>query len=753
MPTVTVRKIKYQSDNLDNYCILFVSEAGGKTFTVKGKFPLCMMYEGMRLEVTGSWKNDRNFGEFFSVDRFHIPSEMDRNTVMSLMDKFSNASPYTVRLILDHYKNDADLLYALEHEEELQKVSFLTVHGASELVAEWCSIRDRLQLNNLLQRSGVTNFQLRSLFGRFGSNLIQVMKERIWEFVLATGITPKDVRSIAHRLDLKFDLDVEIKTHILFLLKETHFSGHTCMRAATLFSSLQQSMGRPVAMEDFGKSLVCLRDTHQIFVDSDVTEGKVVYFYEYYKYEKESAGMLLQRAKQPSIMSRFRLAFGIDSKTSDEEAARTLVREYEQNQTLILSEEQREGLVNALCHNVSVLTGLPGTGKTTSLRVFVKIIQDAGLSSSLLLLAPTGIAARRMQEATSYFAFTIHRAFGAKGKKVEKRDSTYVGVVGDSLQENSTDWNWGFDPQAPHSADIIIIDESSMVDISLLYRILYCTRSTATLLFVGDDAQLPPVGSGYALRDLIQSRVFPTVQLVKIFRQEEASGIIPASHSVYQGEVPEFNSDFLLVPALNESDAHQRCLDLADDLHNQREEFQILSPRHKGSAGVTAFNESARELFNPAQRGTREKSIGKSTIREGDRVMVIRNDYDRGVSNGDVGKVVTIDGRQKSVSVLLYRPGSNLKIDIAFKEISSYLRLAYAFTVHKSQGLAFDHIILPLLDSFSFQLQRNLLYTAMTRGVKRVYLVGTETALKKAILNNKEQERVTFLKERLSDAA
>ena len=324
MSKVTVRKIKYQSDNLDNYCILEV--AGDSTyFTVKGKFPMCMMYEGMKMEIFGSWQNDRKYGEYFSVTRFYIPSEMDKEKVRSLLDHFSNVSPYTVRLLLDQYQNDADLLYALETEEELQKVGFLTVHGASELVAEWRSIRDRLQLNDFLQRSGMSNFQLKSLFGKFGSNLVGVMKDQIWEFVLATGITPKDVRSIAHKLDILFDLHVEIKTHILFLLKETRFSGHTCMRAATLFSSLQQSMERPLQMDDFGQALVCLRDTFQIYVDSDVAEGKVVYFYEYYKFENESSKMLMERAKKPSIMSRFRVAFGIDSNVSDEDAARNLV--------------------------------------------------------------------------------------------------------------------------------------------------------------------------------------------------------------------------------------------------------------------------------------------------------------------------------------------------------------------------------------------------------------------------------------------
>jgi hypothetical protein len=390
---------------------------------------------------------------------------------------------------------------------------------------------------------------------------------------------------------------------------------------------------------------------------------------------------------------------------------------------------------------------------TTLLRVVVKVLQDAGVS--FLLVAPTGIAAKRITSVTGAEASTIHRAFGARGARNEDgRESTYAGIVGDAVatvDADGSDEYWSFSTMRPHPARVVVVDESSMMDQHLLFRLLSCTVSGCRLVFVGDAAQLPSVGPGNVLRDLVSSEKFPVVDLREIFRQDEASDIVIAAHAINSGSVPTFEEgsrDFTFVEVRDEARVLETIIATVEKLYARRANFQVLSPRHKGILGVTNMNLRIRELLNPKTPGLREMRLGSETVREGDRVMVSKNNYRYEIFNGDVGKVTRLDERSKTVSVKIHGPPV-MQVQMPFRDAPEHLRLAYCVTIHKSQGQEYDVILMPWVGGFHFQLQRNLIYTAITRARKKVILVGHPEALKKAVQNNKIDARNTLFPGRL----
>jgi exodeoxyribonuclease V alpha subunit len=333
----------------------------------------------------------------------------------------------------------------------------------------------------------------------------------------------------------------------------------------------------------------------------------------------------------------------------------------------------------------------------------------------------------------------------------EVREATYEGIVGDSqLVVGVDDGEWGYDAKNPHPAQFIIADESSMIDQSLLYRILTCTLDTSKILLVGDAAQLPSVGPGNVLRDTIASGVFPVVSLTDIYRQEDTSDIVLAAHAIFNGKVPDAKpqSDFSLMPVADENAVLTTIVKIAQKLQATQKEFQILSPRHSGVVGVTSLNRELREALNPARIGGTEVKIGTGTIRLGDRVMVVKNNYKLKVFNGDIGNVIRIDLKAQDIEIELEDQSSTV-VRFTFQDAAGYIRLAYACSVHKAQGHEYDTVVMPLVASFQSQLQRNLLYTAVTRAKKKVILVGTHAAMEKAVANNREDERNTLFTQRL----
>jgi exodeoxyribonuclease V alpha subunit len=410
-------------------------------------------------------------------------------------------------------------------------------------------------------------------------------------------------------------------------------------------------------------------------------------------------------------------------------SSQEFLSDYEAFHAMKLSEAQKEAVEKLVTNRVLVLTGLPGTGKTTIVRAFVELFQKAGLSFALM--APTGIAAKKLSSVTGQQAFTVHRAL------------RYNGEV------------WGYNSQCKYSVGAVILDEASMVDQELFFRVLDALDPGTMLVIVGDDAQLPSVGPGSVLRELIQCPDIPTVRLTQIFRQSQESSIVTNSHRVNRGEVIEVGSaesDFRFISVSEEAKIADLVVSMASKLKSKDANFQVLSPKYEGIVGVDNLNSRLQEVLNPPSSTSKEFSRGNLRFRVGDRLMVIKNDYQLGVFNGDLGKLHRIT--RDCLEVVIYGGGEDLDKIVSFPvgDVLIKLRLAYVVTVHRSQGSEFDTVILPVVKSQGRMLQRNLFYTAITRAKKKVWVLGDFSAVQKAIDNDKVVLRNTGFGQAIHDS-
>ena len=456
--------------------------------------------------------------------------------------------------------------------------------------------------------------------------------------------------------------------------------------------------------KDLSKDLIeataRLQAKGKVFIDPDVG----VYLPTLFNFERRSAEYLAK------FMTP--LALEVDIKE--------FLTNYENIHQINLSEAQQDAVNKLLSNRVLVLTGGPGTGKTTIIKTFVELFDRAGVGFKLM--APTGIAAKRVAMVTGREAATIHRTFRFNGEE------------------------WGYSEWNKYPIGAVIIDEMSMVDQELFFRVVSSLEEGTILVFVGDDAQLPSVGPGSVLRDLVRCSAIPTVRLTQIFRQAQKSEIVVNSHRINQGEgilTGDDDSDFRFL-SLDDSRIPDLIVKMAAKLKERDANFQVLSPKYDGIVGVTNLNERLREVLNPPGSGKMEVSFGKLSFRVGDRLMVIKNDYKLGVYNGDMGKLVDIRSDFLRVRVHgLGEDGLDANVEIQKSDVLQKLRLAYAITVHKCQGSEFDTIILPMVREHGRMLQRNLFYTAVTRAKKKVWVLGDRGAVQRAIDNDKVVARNT----------
>jgi len=438
-----------------------------------------------------------------------------------------------------------------------------------------------------------------------------------------------------------------------------------------------------------------------------------VYLPSFWRYERDSAQILA------GFIAKSKLDIDLEHFISD----------YEKVNELTLSPAQKEGLSKLVENRVLVLTGLPGTGKTTLVRAFVRLFREAKLRH--ILMAPTGIAAKRLAGVTGTEAGTIHRTLGYDGD------------------------SWQYHANNKFTTDAVIVDEMSMVDQELFFRVLDALQNDTILVLVGDDAQLPSVGPGNVLRELVSCGSIPSVRLTQIFRQQHTSEIVVASPTINKGaslslerRPPE--SEFQFFHLMDEEKIVELVVQMAVKLKNKDANFQVLTPKHDGPVGVNNLNDKLREALNPSMMQPEWKE-GYLHVRVGDRVMVTKNNYNLGggqdkivVYNGDMGKLVAVERDHLKVRIHGVGQGSvDTLVSIPKADAAGMLRLAYAITVHKSQGSEFDNVIIPIVKSQGRMLQRNLLYTAVTRAKKKCWLLGDPFSVYKAIGNDKVVQRNT----------
>lgn len=695
--------------NGDFYVIRLYEEASQEAITARGNFyGLLQMCSGVPIELVGTWRKHPKYGNQFSVQSWepwakesgdvgkflHICVEGFAKKELAELVASLGVSAY--EKLSQGYEAVAKGLSLSNGSEDLQR----GVLGWERALA----VRD---LSALLKSGGLGALEIQAAMAKFGMEAAQVIQGNPFRLLEVIPDFPR-VDKLAMKMGLKTEDPRRMEGAALWAVREGALQGHLYLQRSEIPEALPRLFRQ--------HSLLALPD---IPVDGAVEKlvergalilesGTGVYLPDSYSYERRSAE-LLARMLAPATIN-------MDLKT--------FLESYERGNRIRLSEAQREAVERLAQNRVLVLTGLPGTGKTTAVRVLVRLFEETGVTFALM--APTGIAAKRLAAVTGKEASTIHRALGYDGE------------------------NWRLGPDNRYVVDAVIVDEMSMVDQELFYRLLSALRPDTILVLVGDDAQLPSVGPGNVLRELVASKI-PHVRLTQIFRQSEKGEIVFNSHRINRGEMPILHSakdqsEFKFVRMSDEDKIVDLIVNMAEKLKARNANFQVLSPKYDGTVGVNNLNDMLRDRLNPP--GPKEWQWGDRHFRWGDRLMVVQNDYKRGVYNGDMGKLVQID--REELKVRIHGVGANdpdVVVGFPFEIASERLKLAYAVSVHKSQGSEFDTIILPIVRSQGRMLQRNLLYTAVTRARKKVWLLGEEEAIRRAIGNNQVIRRNTVLAE------
>ena len=740
-----VHTVTYHKGNF--YILRMILDGDKSTVTVKGDVATPVQV-GTWFPFEAEWIKDPKYGNQLQIKKAPVlESTWDIKSVMNLLPP-QGVSEHLLWKIARRTGDDG-FVSALSDVALLKNI-LVSEEDVECVVSKWARLQTYMKALNFMTEAGIPSNKILAIWSVFDSDSEKVVSNCPWQLVRVSGITFEQADEISRKLAVPQDaghpnFSERVKWAIFASLHSITGTGHNYLTSGQIVDVVKSMVG-PVESSHIANGLASLHKEKVVIVDRNF-DKVAIYTPSSYLFESDSAKMLAQRLKYVPTQEYID-AISHTKGLSLVDSARKALEDWAQLSRLELSEDQKKGVLNGLVHPVSVLTGLPGTGKSTSLKAVVRILQDA--SVSFLLCAPTGIAAKRMEEVTGATAFTIHRAFGAKGGS-SKNQNAYSGVKeSGELVDSDSESTWESSPDNPYPASVVIVDESSMVDQHLMYRILSCTSPECRIMLVGDHAQLPSVGPGNVLRDIIQSECVPVVRLTEIFRQQDTSSIVYAAHSVVRGETPDTptQGDFVLFPAETEERASEIVLAIANKLLLNRTKYQVMSPRHSGSAGVTNFNSILRSSINPGSSSLSEIKIGSEIIREDDRVMVVRNNYDKSVYNGDTGKINRINRVDKKVEVKIHG-NPPLLVEFSYAEAASYLRLAYAVTVHKMQGQETDVVIIPVLDSYAHQLQRNLYYTAITRARKKVILVGQRHALTKAVLNSREDARNTLFVQRI----
>ena len=559
-----------------------------------------------------------------------------------------------------------------------------------------------------------------------------------WSLVYK-GVSFQGADEIAKSL-LKNDFDPEnegrVEASIFWSMLQGIYQGHCHLDSNTVFkdTAILTGLTNP---QEIARVIKTMKESYppRIIVDKIENDSSIaLYLPSYHKMEVEIAEEIKSPLRENSML---------DTMSIDD------IKSYSRYP---LTNTQLKAIQQGLTEPFSIVTGLPGTGKTTILNTLCKILQDR--KESILLIAPTGIAAKRASSLTNMEAFTVHRAFGAGLPPDEKKDkSDYEGVKKEEESEvkgigNSNDPSrevWRHNPNNPRTETVVIIDEASMIDLHLMWRVMKGISPKCRVIMVGDIAQLPPVGAGFVLSELIESKAVPREHLTEIFRQGEGSGVTIAAHKIHAGEVPQHNQDYQFIDRYTTQDILDEIVNRCRELHLDNVDFHVVSPTHHGKVGVTNLNRELRSALNPNIGGASIR-VGNDSIRVDDRVMITRNNYDLSVYNGDIGRIRSID--KTSVSVLIKGVKDQI-VDIPTDQVGKLLRLAYATTVHKSQGLEYDTILMPMTTEHSSNLlQRSLLYTAITRAKDKSVLIGEKDAVAICVGNSSSGLRYSRLRYR-----
>ena len=705
--------------------------------TCVGSFPV--VTQGASVELEGNFTQHPVYGKQFQAVR--LTEKMPEDALA--MERYLGSGAIKgigaalAGRIVRHFGDDT--FQIVENEpERLSEVKGISEKKAREIAMQIAEKSDMRKAMMFLQKYGISLNLGAKIYQKYGDSVYSVLQENPYRLADdISGVGFKIADEIAYRIGIHTDSDYRIKSGMVYTLLQATGEGHVYLPKDELFQRAAELLG--VDSSYMEKHLVDLAMDRKI-VQKEQGDQILIYPAQYYYLELNTARML----RELDIFC-----------PEDEKIVERRIVQIEKETGTVLDEMQKKAVQEAAGHGLLILTGGPGTGKTTTINAIIRYFEGEG--AEIRLAAPTGRAAKRMTEATGYEAQTIHRLLELSGMPEDGREGQPI-----HFERNA---------ENPLETDVIIIDEMSMVDIHLIHSLLMAVTAGTRLILVGDENQLPSVGPGNVLRDIIRSGQFPVVELKKIFRQASESDIVVNAHKINKGEQVEINNksrDFFFLKRYDADIIIRVVIALIQEklpkyVEAKPFEIQVLTPMRKGLLGVERLNQILQRYLNPPDASKKEKEIGQGLFREGDKVMQVRNNYQLeweirgrygipiekgvGVFNGDTGIIKTINEFAETAEVE-FEDGR--WAEYSFKQLDE-LELAYAVTIHKSQGSEYPAVIIPLLSGPRMLMNRNLLYTAVTRARKCVTVVGSEETFRDMIRNEKQQRRYSSLDQRIQE--
>lgn len=733
-----VEKIVYR--NSDNgYTVLTVADRNDET-TCVGTFQY--IGEGEYVELEGEYTTHPSYGEQLLVRSYEIKEPEDEKAIVRYLGSgaIKGVGPALADRIVRRFK--ADTFRVIEEEpERLSEVKGISKRIALEIADQLEEKKDMRKAMIFLQQYGITMNLSVKIYNTYGPDLYTIIKKNPYKLAEdIEGIGFKIADEIAMKAGISMHSDFRIQSGIQYLLAQAGINGHAYLPQEELAKATAEML--MIEEEDMNQHLMDLVVAKKVVVKKSA-EAIRVYSSMYYYAELNIAAKL----RELDIRENF-----------PEAKIKKQIDEIQEDAGIVLDDLQKQAVIEAANCGILVVTGGPGTGKTTTINTIIHYFENRGME--ILLAAPTGRAAKRMTEATGHEAQTIHRMLEITGGPEE--GNTDIEHLGMRFERNETN---------PLETDVVIIDEMSMVDMFLMNALLHAVAPGTKLILVGDVNQLPSVGPGNVLKDIIHSHCYNVVMLTKIFRQAAQSGIIVNAHKINHGEnirLDNAHNDFLFI---KRSEANQIIGAMITLVREKLPKYvkadvldiQVLTPMRKGALGVERLNEILQQFLNPASEEKREKETASGVFREGDKVMQIKNNYQTGwekrgyhdvtveegmgVFNGDMGIIRKINTYAENLEVE-FEDGKF--VTYPFKQLDE-LELAYAVTIHKSQGSEYPAVVMPLLSGPRMLMNRNLLYTGVTRAKKCVCIVGVEQAVQDMVKNEQEQKRYSSLDERIRE--
>ena len=700
-----------------------------------GRFP--GLTEGETIEVSGEWVDHPTYGVQLKVLNYEIiePTDILDMERYLASGAIKGIGPSTAKKIIKHFGEDTFRIIE-EEPERLSEIKGITERKAISIATQ---MSERHELRNVvmfMQKYGISNSMAIKLYDEYGSQIKSIILNNPYKLAReVNGIGFKRADEIAAKTGVKLDSEFRIQCGIIHCLKEASTDGHTYLPREELIRSAYELLG--VCESDIERQLDELKIERQL-IEVKSEDRLNIYLSEYYQIEKNCAVKLLTLTRYSDRIS----ASELDSE----------IKSIESELDIELHDLQREAVIKALSEGLFILTGGPGTGKTTTIKSIISGLERRNLR--FVLAAPTGRAAKRMSETTGYEASTIHRLLSIKHNPEERADAYF------EMNEDN-----------PLDVDAVIIDEASMVDIFLFNSLLKAISPGCKLIIVGDSNQLPSVGPGQVLKDMLDSGVCPNVELKYIFRQSNESHIVTYAHMINNGEQIDFTikyEDFFLLKRDNYEEIRQAllyliCEKLPKHFNTSPMQIQVLTPMKKGALGVWELNRILQEYINPPSDKKVELEYGENIFRVGDKVMQTKNNYDmewdimstygisaqrgKGVFNGDIGIIDHINKPSRLIKITF---DDGREAEYSYETLEE-LELAYAITIHKSQGSEYPVVIMPLLGGPRSLLYRNLLYTGVTRAKDCVVILGSENTVKEMIRCENENRRYTGLAARIGE--